>query len=66
MKKDNILKEKLKIRCQRCGNLGAKRRRTNTNYMDDGKNFVVECNNCFTLTEEYWEEQWEIYQSLRG
>ncbi|ASU00075.1 hypothetical protein PBI_PBS1_253 [Bacillus phage PBS1] len=57
MKKDNILKEKLEIRCQRCGNLGAKRRRTNTNYMDDDKNFVVECNKCFVLTEEYWEGQ---------
>ncbi|QXN70280.1 hypothetical protein INTERNEXUS_240 [Bacillus phage vB_BspM_Internexus] len=34
--------------------------------MEEDRNFVIECNNCFTLTEEYWEGQWEIYNSLRG
>lgn len=53
-------------KCKRCGKRGAEKRRQGSAYLDDEKNYVTECDRCFSITEEYWEAQWEIYASLRG
>lgn len=47
-----------------CSNIG-KRRRRNTAYVDDEKNFVIMCDSCFELEQEYWKEMWAQYNSDR-
>lgn len=34
-------------------------RRTNTAYVEEKLNWVLECDECYEQTEEYWEMMWE-------
>ncbi len=43
--------------CSRKG----KRRRQNTNYTDDSRNWIVACDECFEEIEEHWAEMWREY-----
>jgi hypothetical protein len=45
-----------------CENEG-KRRRQNTAYADDERNWVVLCDECFAENEEHWHEMWAEYYS---
>ena len=53
-----------------CGNCNKylkypKRRRMNTAYIDEESNYICECSDCFKLTQEYWQERWDDYNSER-
>ena len=72
----NWCKEKLKqgdcdcgfrtiIKCQgfngKCDQAG-KRRRQNTRYEEDDRNYVIMCDECFVENEKYWDYRWkELY-----
>ena len=43
--------------CEREG----KRRRQNTRYVDDERNWVVMCDECFDENERYWRDMWSDY-----
>ena len=38
-----------------------KRRRQNTQYADDERNWVIMCDDCFAENEEYWRGMWADY-----
>ena len=47
------------IRCGHCKRLGFfKKKRINTAYCDDRKNYVRECPECFAATIDYYETLW--------
>ena len=41
--------------CHRVG----RRRRQNTAYCDDERNWVRMCDQCFQENQKYWEEMWQ-------
>jgi len=41
----------------------ATRRRQNTRYVEDERNYVVMCDKCFEYTQLQWAEQWREYHS---
>jgi hypothetical protein len=43
-----------------CFNIG-KRRRQNTAYADDKRNWVFLCDECAEINYEYWQNQWNEY-----
>jgi 3-deoxy-D-arabino-heptulosonate 7-phosphate (DAHP) synthase class II len=45
-----------------CNNIGLKLRQ-NTAYVDDRRNFVIMCSDCFEMNQQYWEEMWRDYWS---
>lgn len=45
-----------------CFNLG-KRRRQNTQYVDDSCNWVFLCDECFEVIQGYWADMWAEYYS---
>lgn len=45
---------------QPCGRI-AKRRRQNTQYVDEESNWVIMCDECFAENEEYWAGMWADY-----
>lgn len=55
------------IRCEGwegpCDSINAKRRRQNTRYVDEERNYVTLCDDCMKLNHEYWEEMWADYYS---
>lgn len=54
-------------RCQRCGELRAKRRRQNTAYYDDAQNFAILCEPCQQEADEGWDELWrEVHADQRA
>jgi hypothetical protein len=63
----NIIERYIKIStCGHCGSQGVypKRRRMSTAYQDEKSNYIEECDDCFEITEEYWEERWAEYYSM--
>lgn len=40
---------------------GVKRRRTNTRYVNDERNFILSCLSCYRDEEAYWAERWAEY-----
>ena len=46
-----------------CGSHKAKRRRQNTQYADEERNWVVMCNECFAENEKYWSQEWADFWS---
>jgi hypothetical protein len=45
----------------------AHRRRQNTAYVDDERNWKVLCDKCQEDNDEYWNEMWkDYYDMLRG
>lgn len=36
-------------------------RRTNTAYVEEKLNWVLECDECYEQTEEYWEMMWRDF-----
>lgn len=38
-----------------------KRRRQNTAYCDDNRNWVIACDNCMETIQERWTEMWRDY-----
>ena len=51
------------MKCQNCHKWGARKRRQNTAYVDDEKNYAVLCDNCQQEANEYWNDQWNEYYS---
>lgn len=51
--------------CQNCGEKGASRRRQNTSYGEDEKNFGVYCARCQAEVDAYWNDMWNEYYSGR-
>ena len=51
------------MKCQRCEKEGndVKRRRQNTQYVDDESNFATLCDDCQSDADEYWSERWAEY-----
>ena len=51
--------------CQQCRKWFKypKRRRQNTAYVDDEKNYVICCDKGFEEIEAYWAERWAEYYS---
>lgn len=47
-----------------CFKIG-KRRRQNTQYVDDSKNWVFLCDDCMRQNDEHWDEMWDDYYSSR-
>ena len=41
-----------------------RRRRQNTAYVEDERNFVILCDDCNETNEAYWKEQWEDFYSM--
>ena len=46
-----------------CDSVNAKRRRQNTQYVDDAQNWVTLCDKCMELNNEYWKDMWADYYS---
>jgi hypothetical protein len=44
-----------------CDSEEATRRRQDTRYVDDERNFVTLCDRCFEECEKHWAEMWEEY-----
>lgn len=45
-----------------CSNRNAIRRRQNTSYVDEERNWVTLCPTCMAANAEYWEQVWaELY-----
>ena len=44
-----------------CESKQAKRRRQNTQYVDDKQNWVTLCDDCFKECEEHWRAMWDEY-----
>ena len=51
------------LECQRCGKHGddVQRRRQNTKYVDDERNYAVLCPACQDEEDDYWAERWAEY-----
>jgi hypothetical protein len=51
------------MNCQNeyCDSTDAEKRRQNTAYVDDDRNFAVLCDECQKKTNEYWRDQWNDY-----
>jgi hypothetical protein len=49
---------KTSCRCPRCGFFSTcvETRRSNTQYVDDERNWVTTCEKCFEIEEEMWDE----------
>lgn len=43
-----------------CWHFG-KKRRQNTQYVDDERNFVFMCDKCAKINSEHWQEMWNDY-----
>lgn len=48
-------------RCCRCGCRGATRQRMNTRYVDEERNWTIQCDQCMKQTQEEWADQWDEY-----
>ena len=57
--------EKYPLECDRCGQLGATRRRQNTAYNDDSMNWNTLCEDCQKNVDEYWADMWDEYYGSR-
>lgn len=53
------------LRCRQCGRSGAAKRRQNTAYADDTRNFDVLCAECQAEADEYWQGMWDDYYGGR-
>lgn len=47
--------------CERCGNEGAEKRRQNTAYTDDERNYTILCPPCQEENDRYWRDMWAEY-----
>jgi hypothetical protein len=47
--------------CHRIG----KHRRQNTAYIDDERNLVYLCDQCFELNQAYWDEMWSNVEGYK-
>jgi len=52
------------MKCQQCGKKGAKRRRQNTAYADDERNFATLCEKCQEEATEHWNNMWNDSYSM--
>ena len=43
-----------------CNNKGVKRRQ-NTAYVEDERNWVFMCDECAKINDEHWQELWDDY-----
>lgn len=63
---DSFLEE-TGIQCQGCEgpckSNNAIRRRQNTKYVDDERNWVTLCDDCMEVNEAYWKERWADFYS---
>lgn len=49
-----------------CTSKNARRRRQNTQYVNDEANWVTLCDECMKDNDAYWDERWaEYYASIR-
>lgn len=49
--------------CGRWFQFSTKKRKQNTAYVEDEKNYIVCCKSCFEDVEAYWDERWkELYE----
>jgi hypothetical protein len=51
--------------CCRCDQPNASRRRMNTAYEDEELNWTTQCDECFELTQEEWQDMWDDYYRSR-
>jgi hypothetical protein len=49
-----------------CMRMDAKRRRQNTQYTDEGRNWATFCPECQAAADDYWKERWDEYRSGQG
>ena len=57
----------IKSVCPCCGERKvALRRRRNTKYVDDSKNYLYSCLECFQDDSDYWSGKWEEYRGEQG
>lgn len=47
--------------CDYCGCKGAARRRQNTAYVNDERNWAILCPLCQDANDDYWRERWDEY-----
>lgn len=47
--------------CEQCGAQDAKRRRQNTQYCDDDRNYATLCPDCQLENDRYWADMWADY-----
>lgn len=50
--------------CQGCEKKRAIRRRQNTAYVDDERNFATLCPECQDEADKYWKEEWDNYYNM--
>jgi hypothetical protein len=56
----------MKMVCQFCGATeGVELRPRNTQYNDDDLNWVIACDECIEIDNEYYKERWAEYNSSR-
>ena len=49
--------------CRRWFQYNVKKRRQNTQYVEDSKNYITCCKKCFNEMEMYWDNIWnEFYE----
>lgn len=51
------------LRCNYCKKDGARRRRQNTAYCEDERNYIIACDKCAEEINEHWDDQWAEYWS---
>jgi len=44
-----------------CESENATRRRTNTQYVDEERNFATLCDSCWIKCKKYWSDMWADY-----
>ena len=50
-------------KCDKCGSSGAIRRRQNTQYIEEYRNFATFCAKCQIEEDEHWAEMWSDFYS---
>jgi hypothetical protein len=50
-----------RLKCEKCGDIGATRNRQMTAYNDDTMNFANLCPECQEECNKYWKERWSDY-----
>lgn len=65
--KSSVSTKKLFGYCERCGwFMYPYRYRTNTDFIDDEKNYEFGCHNCQLKSEAYWADAWSNLYSYRS
>lgn len=55
------MSDEVRLVCQKCGDEGAERRRQNTAYCEDDRNYVTLCPACHLENDLHWREMWADY-----